>query len=79
VKPGLSHLQHIAAVVTYGRPRWKAWVMGDPPRKFVKRYLRALCGARARIDYHACYYMNTATRSRLHDFIRRVNRAMRRF
>ena len=27
-------------VTSYGRPRWMAFVMGDPPRKVVKRYLR---------------------------------------
>ena len=32
------------AVVTYGRPRWMAWYMGDPPRKIVTRYLRRLTG-----------------------------------
>lgn len=79
VRPGLDHLQHIAGVVTYGRPRWMAWAMGDPPRKVVRRYLRALCGPRPRIDYHACYHMNTATRAELQAFIQRVTTAMRLF
>ena len=30
VKPSLTHLKRIAAVVTYGRPRWTAWAMGRP-------------------------------------------------
>ena len=30
VKPSLTHLKRIAAVVTYGRPRLTAWAMGDP-------------------------------------------------
>lgn len=39
VKPLLTHLKRIVAVVTYGRPRWMAWYMGDPPRKMVTRYM----------------------------------------
>ena len=44
VKPMLTHIRRIAAVVTYGRPRWMAWYMGDPPRRIVTRYLRRLTG-----------------------------------
>jgi NAD(P)H dehydrogenase (quinone) len=76
VKPQLTHLKRIAAVVTYGRPRWTAWAMGDPPRKIMTRYLRRLSGGKARIDYHACYHMNVATPLRLERFKRRVGQAM---
>ncbi len=79
VRPGLTHLRHIAAVVTYGRPRWMAWAMGDPPRKVVKRYLRALCGRGPRIDYHARYHMNVATRAQLQRFVSQVAEKMQRF
>ncbi|MFM2210709.1 MAG: hypothetical protein RIQ96_2352 [Pseudomonadota bacterium] len=78
VRPALTHLKRISAVVTYGRPRWTAFLMGDPPRKAVTRYLRLLTGARARIDYHACYHMNVATRERLDAFRQRVGVAMTR-
>jgi putative NADPH-quinone reductase len=33
VRPALTHLRRITAIVTYGRPRWMAWYMGDPPAK----------------------------------------------
>lgn len=75
---GLTHLRHVQAVVTYGRPRWTAWLMGDPPRRVITRYLRLLCGGRARIRYHACYHMNTATPQRLSRFRARVSAAMAR-
>ena len=61
VKPGLTHLRKIAAVTTYGRPRWMAFYMGDPPRKVITRYLRSLTGGRAKVDYFAYYHMNVAT------------------
>ncbi|HEY2190559.1 MAG TPA: NAD(P)H-dependent oxidoreductase [Caldimonas sp.] len=79
VKPSLTHLRRIAAVVTYGRPRWVAWWMGDPPRKIVTRYLRRLTGNGARVDYHAYYHMNVATRPQLERFRARVGDAMARF
>lgn len=61
VKPALTHLKRIAAVTTYGRPRWTALLMGDPPRKVITRYLRVLSGGRAKITYHAHYHMNVST------------------
>ena len=79
VKPMLTHIRRIAAVVTYGRPRWMAWYMGDPPRKLVTRYLRRLTGQRARVDYHACYHMNLATPERRRRFKDHVGRVMARF
>ena len=52
--------------------------MGDPPRKVVTRYLRALCGRGVRIRYHARYHMNVATRDQLERFALRVEDDMRR-
>src|SRR5882757_4113796 len=65
VKPALTHLKKIAACTTYGRPRWMAFIMGDPPRKVITRYLRVLTGGKARIDYFAYYHMNVATPGKL--------------
>jgi len=79
VKPMLTHIKRISAVVTYGRPRWMAWYMGDPPRKIITRYLLRLTGRRARVDYHAHYHMNVATEPQLGHFLARVGTAMGRF
>jgi putative NADPH-quinone reductase len=79
VKPKLTHIKRIAAVVTYGRPRWTAFMMGDPPRKVITRYLRVLTGGGAKVDYHAYYHMNIATRPQLDRFKQRVGQAMTRF
>lgn len=79
VRPMLTHIRRIAAVVTYGRPRWLAWYMGDPPRKLVTRYLRRLTANTARVDFHACYHMNVATEPVLTRFKQRVGQAMARF
>jgi len=79
VKPMLTNIQRISAVVTYGRPRWVAWYMGDPPRKIVTRYMRRLTGQQARVDYHAHYHMNVATEPQRKRFLQRVGHAMARF
>lgn len=78
VRPALTHIRRISAVVTYGRPRWTALLMSDPPRKVITRYLRLLTGGKARVDYHACYHMNVATKPRLERFKAQVGRAMSR-
>ena len=79
VRPMLTNIKRISAVVTYGRPRWMAWYMGDPPRKMVTRYMKRLTAAKARVDYHAHYHMNVATPEQLGRFKDRVGRAMARF
>lgn len=79
VKPMLTNIKRISAVVTYGRPRWMAWYMGDPPRKMVTRYMRRLTASQARVDYHAYYHMNVATAPRLTAFKARVGQAMAKF
>ncbi len=79
VKPALTNLKKIAAVTTYGRPRWMAFYMGDPPRRVIKRYLGALTGGAARIDYHAYYHMNVATPEKLGRHLDLIEARMRRF
>ena len=79
VKPALTHIKRISAVVTYGRPRWTALLMGDPPRKSITRYLKLLTGGRASTTYHAQYHMNVATPEILTRFKSRVGRAMLHF
>ena len=79
VKPSLTHIKRISAVVTYGRPRWTAWYMGDPPRKIITRYLKLLTGGSSQTDFHAHYHMNVATPSSLNRFKEKVSLAMANF
>lgn len=78
VRPMLGHIRSLAGIVTYGRPRWAAWYMGDPPRKLVTRYLRWFVARDARVAYHALYHMNVADEARRRDFLQRVGRSMER-
>lgn len=77
VKPALTHLRRIAAVTTYGRPRWTAFLMGDPPRKVITRYLRVLTGGRAKITYTAHYHMNVSTDATRAAHLEKVAKVMR--
>ena len=47
-QPGYHSTGRSAAqfIATYGTPRWKAWLMADPPRAAVKRFLKRLSAGR---------------------------------
>ena len=77
VKPTLRNIKRIIGIVTYGRPRTMALWMSDPPRKFVKRYVRWFTGGKARADYYALYHLNVATNAQRAAFMAKVERAMR--
>ncbi len=77
-KPTLRNIRRIVGIVTYGRPRYMAFWMGDPPRKIVTRYLPWFTGGTAHSDYHALYHLNVATQAQRVAFIEKVGGAMRR-
>jgi NAD(P)H dehydrogenase (quinone) len=77
-KPMLRKITRIAGIATYGRPRSRAILVGDPPRKMVKRYLRWFASRRVRIDYHALYHMNIASEAQRTAFMDKVHAAMMR-
>jgi len=75
----LSNLKRVAGITTYGRPRWNAIAVGDPPRRLVTRYLPRFATGGARVDYHALYHMNVATQGQRTAFMDKVGAAMARF
>lgn len=76
VRPNLTHLRWLAAVATYGAPRWRAMLVGDPPRRVTGRMLRVLAAPRARFDYLAHYDMNRSTPESRAAFLERVSRRL---
>ena len=78
VKPTLRNIKRIIGIVTYGRPRTMALWMSDPPRKFVKRYVRWFTGGKARADYYALYHLNVATDAQRAAFMAKIARVVRR-
>lgn len=77
VRPNLWNIRRLVAVTTYGGSRWRAFLMGDPPRKVVCRAVRAVCHPRARPLYLAHYDMNRATAGSRDAFLARVSKKMR--
>lgn len=76
VKPMLGNIRSIHGIVTYGRPRWTAMYMGDPPRKAVTRYLPWFTGRSASVSYHALYHMNVASEATRMAFLDRIEREL---
>lgn len=79
VEPCLHNIAKVATVTTYGGPRWRAMVMGDPARKLVKRLLRATVKPGAPFPYLAHYDMNNCTEATRKAFMLKVATAMDRF
>jgi NAD(P)H dehydrogenase (quinone) len=79
VRPKLQNIRKLAAVTTYGRPRWMVWYVGDLPRRQVTRYLRWFCHPRARVEYLAHYHMNASSPASRAAFLARVERRMAAF
>jgi putative NADPH-quinone reductase len=78
-KPMLHNIRCVSGISTYGRPRWQAIAMADPPRKIVTRYLPWFTAKRTRVRYHALYHMNMATADQRARFLATVGQAMRAF
>jgi len=74
--PMLTNIRSVTGISTYGRPRWVALYVGDPPRRTVTRYLPRLMHARCRVRYYALYHMNVATLQQRQTFMRQVRGAM---
>lgn len=79
VRPTLHNIRKMTAVTTYGGSRFRAMLMGDPPRKVVKRMLRATIRPGARVSYLAHYSMNLSTDQTRKAFTEKVAASMDSF
>ena len=73
--PNLGKVKKLAAVCTYGADRMSTLLLGDPPKRVVKRLVRAMPGHHVRCDYLALYDMNHSTPDRRAAFLEKVKRA----
>ena len=78
VKPNLTHIRRLAAVTTYGGNRFRATLVGDPPRKCVTRAVWHVCRPR-KMRYLALYDMNRASDAKRGAFLNRLGREMETF
>lgn len=76
VSGALTNIRTILVVTTYGGTRWRALLVGNPPRRIATRVLRAVTGMKARIGYLAHYDMNRSTPETRAAFLTRVRRAV---
>jgi NAD(P)H dehydrogenase (quinone) len=68
----LQKLRKIAAVCTYGATRTINFLLGDPPKRVVKRLVRWMPGHGVRCDYLAYYDMDHSTSARRAAFLNKV-------
>jgi NAD(P)H dehydrogenase (quinone) len=74
VSPSLERVKKLAAVCTYGADRLSTFFLGDPPRRVVKRLVRAMPGHTISCDYLASYNMNRATPASRAAFLTKVQK-----
>jgi putative NADPH-quinone reductase len=79
VVPNLGAIRRLAAVTTYGGARWRAFLLGDPPRRCVMNILRRLIAPGAPARYLALYDMNRARPSDRERFLTSVREALAKF
>jgi NAD(P)H dehydrogenase (quinone) len=72
--PNLQRLQKLAAVCTYGASRTVSFLLGDPPKRVVKRLVRSMRGHAVRCDYLAYYDMDHSTVEKRAAFLEKVER-----
>lgn len=70
--PALHNVKRLGVVCTYGGKRLYTLLMGDPPRRFLKRSMRFICAPGSRCDYVALYDMDHAKAERRAQFLHRV-------
>ena len=79
VWPNLHNIRKLGAVVTYGGGRMRALLMGDPPRRVLKRVVRACIHPTAKTRYLALYGMNRNDDPARKAFLERIRKEMLRF
>lgn len=78
-RPSLHNIRKLATVTTYGGSRFRAMLMGDPPRRIVTRMLRATIKPGAPVSYQAHYSMNLSTDETRKAFMAKVAARMDAF
>jgi NAD(P)H dehydrogenase (quinone) len=72
--PNLQKLRKLAAVCTYGANRTTSFLLGDPPKRVVKRLVRSMPGHSVRCDYLAHYDMDHSSPEQRAAFLGKVKR-----
>lgn len=76
VMPNLTNIKRVIVITTFGATRWRALLVGNPPRKIAKRFLRAVFRTRLPVKFMALYDMNNVTQERCQAFSDRVRKTV---
>jgi putative NADPH-quinone reductase len=79
VQPNLQHIKKLMVVTTYGATPLRAFLAGDPPRKFATRVMRAMVHPMATMRYLAHYDMNRSTDQSRAAFVAKVEKVIASF
>lgn len=74
--PSLHNIRKVVAVTSYGGSRFRALLMGDPPRRLVGRLLRSTIKPWSPVKYLAHYSMNLSTDQSRAAYMKKVAAAM---
>jgi NAD(P)H dehydrogenase (quinone) len=75
----LDNVSKVAVITTYGGPRLRAMLVGDPPRRVARRVLWAVFRPKGPVRYLALYDMNRNGPRELDGFKAKVAAAMAAF
>ncbi|MCO5084827.1 MAG: NAD(P)H-dependent oxidoreductase [Rhizobiaceae bacterium] len=78
-RPMLHNIRKVEAVTSYGGSRFRAWLMGNPPRKLIHRLMRSTVKPGAPVGFSAHYSMNLSTDASRAAFMRKVAARMDAF
>lgn len=78
ITPCLDNVKKIATVTTYGATRLRAFLAGDPPRKFMTRVVWGSVRPQ-KVRYIAQYDMNNVTPAQCEAHLARVKQEMEEF
>lgn len=76
--PCLNNIRKLAAVTTYGATRWRARLIGDPPRRILTRAVWGVTRPE-KVRYIAQYDMNNITPEGCEAFLARTRAEMEAF
>lgn len=76
VRPGLTHIQRIVGISTYGAPRSYVFALNDNGRRTLTRALRMSCGLRTRCRWLGLFAIDTSTAEERTAFLQRVAKRM---
>lgn len=79
VQSKLRHIKKLGAVLTYGADPFRAFIAGNPPKKIIKRVIRAQLHPLVKVTFLAHYDMNRSTDVTRGKFMGKVKAEMGRF